>query len=428
MNKIITIFLFTTQITCINIKLSLLQKKDDTSNSYPVVMTIKENVNEENNKNIDFLCILDYLAENTEHNEYTFFQNLMESFIKNLTVNDKLTFITYKDKNRDEIFNFVDGRKQHDYFQNKRIKHLNLDFQNNKTDTKFCNYINTIETSDFFKIIFLFSRNNTKKYYNDILEKVIKFLDDFKNDYSLYLFSIDYESYPDNFSIFSDSRNIAFIPINNKENSNELNFTEYAQNIIKDIRNIKYKFNNITITSKYKIEKFYGKDDLEKHVRDKYGNFIYSFVKYQIIPDKEYTYFFNVILPEKIKYGDRILYVKIDYTNLNGMPNNISSSSLKFYNAINYFKVKKNEFCRVLLIETLEGYLIEDNNYLNINILKEKLNIINDDFCGQNFSKDYLNIESIQINDKKKNTNEYNKTIKHNFYYINNVLRNLSKK
>ena len=87
--------------------------------------------------------------------------------------------------------------------------------------------------------------------------------------------------------------------------------------------------------------------------------------------------------------------MKFIYKYLNGSTAEPSFSSLKFYNAINYFNAKKDEFCRILLIQTIELYLINKDLYI-YDELKNEIGKVND-FCKKDFSEI---IKNETLNDK----------------------------
>ncbi len=154
-NLIINLYLFLCQIICIDIKLSLMKKKDKTDctnyNAYPVVMTFKDNQIEKRNKNIDLLYIVNFILEGSSRE---LIQNIIGYSETYLTEKDKLTFITYDHSVKERLEEYINNNI-------KKFTHLNINFQDNKIDYEYNkNNAEKVDKSDFIKIIFFFSNNN----------------------------------------------------------------------------------------------------------------------------------------------------------------------------------------------------------------------------------------------------------------------------
>lgn len=386
------------------------------NNKYPVVMTLKEdlikNNDLDNKNNIDFLCVIDFKLDSKRCEQA---KEIIYAINNNLIKNDKITFVNFIFDNyneRQNLKNFLGDRIQNNIklgvklsfsLWDKKEKKLidtteykNIQNQISEYTTRECKKNEGNQNSNIIKTIFYFTEDHNKNYM-ELLNDINKCYNDLE-DFSLYLISGD-PTYPKSFSIFSDSRNISYIPFHNESHPNEEDkkiYGEFINKTIDDIRKIKYKDNQISITSKYNISIFYGKHYLNITPTIENGNYIYSFQQYQFISEKEYTYAFEVDLDENIKYGDRILNVKFIYKYLNGSMAEPSFSSLKFYNAINYFNAKKDEFCRILLIQTIELYLINKDTYL-YDELKNEIGKVNN-FCKKDFTE---NITNEIFNDKR---------------------------
>lgn len=408
------LLLFISQTICIDIKISFEKKNNDTNNKYPVVMTFKDNLIEKNKlskiNNIHLICIFDCIFED-DIPKHT--KTIINSIFKTFIENDKLTIIKYHDDhlniNNDILDIYNGGYKLEIEKEFYTWTELLQKIENKENSTKKESYlINTI---------FFFTEENKDEAYINILKTISKyFKNDENDDYSLYYFNFNCK-YPEKLANILYSKKGAFIPIDRKLPEKDPFILEYINRTIfeaiSETRSVKYKINEITITINSKYQFYYHNKNITNKTEvingDRYN--IYYFPKYQFISGKEYTYVFEVDL-EDIKYGERILYGKIKYYDLEGKMNISSSTSLKFYNSINYFNYKNVEFCKVQLMEALELFLMENKETKLIDNLKQ----INK-LCGENFSNKFLDNEKIRSNDDE--------SCKRTFIYISGIIRDL---
>lgn len=407
------ILLILSQIKCIDIQLSF-EKKNNSDSVYPVVMKIKDNSIEEKNiptnNNIHLICFFEcaFLGQINEHTK-TIVDNILFSF-KN---NDKLSIVLYTE-DTNNIYRYLFSKVTNDYkklnisvnfYKKEENEIIPLQTYNNNENNETEVYL--INTFFFFTET---NQDNEDNQFIGTLEYLKEFFSIQEDDYSLYHFSFNCKFYPKNFAQILYSRKGVYFPFDGTIDNNDKDLKNFINesivNTIKDIRNLKYKIHEINITSKYPIKRYYGKNYTNNtSTIDGEIYYIYTFPKYHFISGKEYSYVFEIDLKE-IKYGERILYAKTNYSDLNGEFYNISSTSLKFFNAINYFNYKKEEFCRVKLMEAIEESLII-NSYNNLNQIINSINSYCEEYCMN------LNIETDKIKA---------------FFYLSKILSKLFRK
>ena len=382
------LFLFISLYKCIDIKLSLLKKGiDPNKNSYPVIITIEEPLYTKSP--IDLFILYD-TCKNMENNK----DNLVKALskvVEALNENDKLCLISFCSKPKKRF-----GLS----YMNNNGKNSALNIINNiefKDNINYSNVIkkfidNIIKSKAFNKervqsIIFMINNEGYETDLENNVNKLIKSLENNEYNFNLNVFclSSDFEN-PSILLKLSEVRDGTFYTVNNNLN----NLTDYILNVIGSMKSTKYKYVNISINSRYNITNFYGSEHMLQYSK---SDINYNISILQFITGKEYNYVFEVDLND-IKINDRILYVDINYEDFNG---NFDQKTyyLKYYNSVNYFYFKKDEYCRILSMEILSDFLGHNkayiefktffkmiteycNNDLDINIIKQ-LNTIKED-------------------------------------------------
>ena len=389
-----SLILFISKILGLDIELSLGQK---INSKYPVILTMKDDFQENIDNRIDLICIYDYFINNKQKLLETL--SLIYDYLKN---NDSLSLIEFTDRadiilkkeiinnNKNDILNKINNKlapysyKYIDYEDPlKKLVNILSEQNNNSPDNKI------VQT-----VFFINYQCQSNKNLAEILKNLLG-----KNnfDFSLYFFSLDLEKCNSNKNEFiklSDSRDGAFFAFNNDDD-----LKEYFIDIINDLRRVNYRLINISINSNYPITQFYGGSHKNISISDENRKSnVFSFSQLQLISNKEYNFVLEVELDDDIKIGDRILYANIEYTYL-GSKNN-SLNILKYYNAINYFFYNKEEYCKTRLIDACEIYLINyfrDLPPLRKSKVDERIKLFKE-FCGAQFNeKIYENI----IDEKK---------------------------
>lgn len=392
---IISLILFISKILGLDIELSLGQK---INSKYPVILTMKDDFQENIDNRIDLICIYDYFINDKLKLLETL--SLIYDCLKN---NDSLSLIEFRERadiilkkeiinnNKNDILNKINitlapySPMYIDYEDPlKKLVEILSEQNNNSPDNKI------VQT-----VFFINYQCQSSQDLADILKNLLG-----KNnlDFSLYFFSLglgnECKSNQNEFINLSDSRDGAFYAFNNDDD-----LQEYFIDIINDLRRVNYKVMNISINSNYPITQFYGGSHKNVSFNKENGKSkAFSFSQLQLISNKEYNFVLEVELDDDIKIGDRILYANIEYTYL-GSKNN-SLNILKYYNAINYFFYNKGEYCKARLIDACEIYLI--NYFKELPQLRkpkfdERIKLFKE-FCGAQFNeKIYENI----IDEKK---------------------------
>lgn len=364
----------------LDIKLSIGKKKDGL---YPIIMTLKdEEINQINTKGF-FIHLFCFLVFNNPKDD-TKKQNLLNFLSKLLTEKDTLTLIEFKNNNY-YIFDYKISK-------NKTLELKTIDEGNNNSKIKKVNFMNFKTMIDsLYKALSKINRTEEKIIFAIDDREVDIFKEDYQQEKSiiiksinspLYLFSFKCNRYQENLLkyFFIDEVEFFIIPQNHP--------AKYITNTFKNIRNVKYLSNNISIITNYSINNISIKN--KNFQKD---NFTFS--KLHLIPGKEYTYFFNLNLTD-VRNGEIILTAKIDYINLITNKEGSSSKKLKYYNSLNYFDFNKKEYCRIILSNEIKNNILK-----NINSC---INGINYNSFVSIFNKDF--VDKIEKNNTNREIND----------------------
>ena len=251
---IISLILFISKILGLDIELSLGQK---INSKYPVILTMKDDFQENIDNRIDLICIYDYFINDKLKLLETL--SLIYDCLKN---NDSLSLIEFRERadiilkkeiinnNKNDILNKINitlapySPMYIDYEDPlKKLVEILSEQNNNSPDNKI------VQT-----VFFINYQCQSSQDLADILKNLLG-----KNnlDFSLYFFSLglgnECKSNQNEFINLSDSRDGAFYAFNNDDD-----LQEYFIDIINDLRRVNYKLMNISINSNYPITQFYG--------------------------------------------------------------------------------------------------------------------------------------------------------------------------
>ena len=391
-SMMVLIFSFLYYVNSMDIKLSLGTKIEGKNNTYPVIITLKEPLIYQYN-NIDLLCVYD-VSGSMDKNKTFHLKSALNLTIDALNEDDRLSLISFstsaktqfelsymnkdnKNKAKTVVNNIViGGGTNFTEGINQFVKIITEQTQQNNGRVKSIIFLTDGESTSTIK--------NSSQYLSNLLSKQKG-----KYDFTVNTFGFNTKDVPFNLVEFSDKRDGAFYYISA---SNLGLLKDYVLNVIGAMRTTSYSFVNMEINSIYEIAKIYG----SKH----FSNYEFKGKKtinnqlFQFVTGKEYTYVLEVVIPDNIKIGEKILTIDVIYTDTLGKSHK-TYDYLRFYKAVGCYNCYREEYCRVMAMETLENS-INSNNLSNIfSNIKEKCG----DDLNENITKAFDKILSFKNND-----------------------------
>ena len=383
--------LFTTNILCMDIKLSLGKKINENSNLYPASITINEPIINDDVP-IDLVCLFDISPAMDLFN----LKKTLNFIIDTLNYNDRLYLASFDGKTATPILDMKEKEMLEMTEENKvklKSEVILLDLKE-KIDIQF-KQLNTI-LRNFFKgfskdeknekrvqsIIFISAGKNNEKQK----EAYLYILSGISKNITLNIFAFNIQSNGKDLLEMAERMDGSFYYINNYETAEKS-----VLNIIGGLRKIKYKNCNINIRSNYKIQTLYGVDHMSSGQIDnnnksnnnkKDNNNSININIRQFISGKDYTYVFLVDLQNNIKYGERVLYATVSYDDFINNKSDEANNFLNYYFSTNFFNLNKDEYCRVLAMEIINNFARDFNR-----IEKDKKNNLKD-----KLNEEYINI------------------------------------
>ena len=393
---IILIFSFLCSVNCLDIKLSLGTKKENTNDTYPVIITLKEPLIYQYNP-VDLLCVYD-VSGSMNVNKTFHFKSALNLTVDALNENDRLCLIKFGTNSVTE-FPLSEMTQKNKDEAKKTVYNIKIGGGTNFTagiDEFLRNIVAFTKKDDgrVKSVIFLTDGENTAKETNSskyLLDELSKLKG--KYDFTVNTFGFNHRSVPLNLVEFSDKRDGAFYSINDTQMEK---IKDYVLNVIGAMRTTSYNFVNMRINSNYDIVKVYGFKHFSNYTFEK-GKIINNQLL-QFITGKEYTYVIEVKIPDSVKIGETILTVDVNFTDVNGKEYK-TSDYLRFYKAAGCFNCYREEHCRVMAMEILEKEISSANLNKNISDIKAKCG----DSLNKNISEALDRILLIKSNDPQRN-------------------------
>ena len=399
-NKIYFLLIMINVIGCLDIRLSLGKKLNET-NLYPVVINFNEPLIFEIN-NIDLFCVYD-TSGSMDKNRIENLKNALYLLIDAVDSGDRLSLIPFATSAKTIVdLEYMDSSNKEK--AKNLVKQITSSGGTNIRPAieEIINGINKESTKEKLgrvqSVIVLtdggLSEDGKKAMSSLLTEKGLINI----TDITVNTFGFSAESKALSLINFSDSRDGAFYAINDLVKTKD-----YVLNVIGAMRTTSYKNLIIEIESKYEIEKFYGYNHLSNYQISPDKKVINNKI-YQFITGKDYTYVILVKIPDSVSIGDTIVVVRATFTDINEKYY-FAYNYLRYYHAIGCFNCFREEYCRVWAIETLEQ-LIDKTDLSGINKIIDE--------CG-----DYLNENiTFAINEviSMKN-NKTNENVRKNYMY-----------
>ena len=166
-------------------------------------------------------------------------------------------------------------------------------------------------------------------------------------DFTIHTFGIGSESRFHTMCGLSDYRDGSFYYIKSLDK-----LKDYVLNTIGSLRTTAFKHVDIRIDSPYPIAKFFESNRVNSTFKVNTKNFYIHIL--QFITGHEYTYVLEVNIDDNVKTGDNVLEVNTKYEDFTGNTYN-DYNYINFYYAIGCFNCYREEYCRCLAIEAIEG-------------------------------------------------------------------------